>query len=120
MQTFPCRCGTDIEVVPPSSHAGYVVLDSDIDLSIDERTEAIRSFLSAVRRGDRDDWMTQFYGSSTPLARMTNKDDADVIEDILSRYDSWTRFLFCCPVCGRIYIQSASGTDEYQCFTEEP
>jgi hypothetical protein len=54
------------------------------------------------------------------LSRLAEKDDADVIEDILSRHDSWTRHVFRCPMCGRIYIQREPGTDDFRCYDEEP
>lgn len=120
MRTFPCRCGTDIEIIPPSPHAGYVVLDSDVDVSIDNRTDTIRSFLNAVREGDRAEWLANFYGKNVSLSRLADKDDADVIVDILSKHDSWTRHMFRCPTCGRIYIQRQAGIGDFRCYDEEP
>ena len=119
MRTFPCRCGTDIEIVPPSQHVGYVVLDSDVDLSIDNRTDIVRSFLAAVRDGERTQWLANFYGENVPRSRILGKDDAEVIEDILSRHDSWTRHMFRCPICGRIYSQRQPGVDDFRCHGEE-
>ena len=39
-----------------------MVLDSDVDLSIDNRTATIRSFLNAVANGTRGEWLTDFHG----------------------------------------------------------
>ncbi len=119
MRTFSCRCGSEIEIVPPSPHAGYVVLDSDVDLSIDNRVESIRSFLNAVRDGLREHWLANFYGKDAPRSRLADKDDADVIEDILSKHDSWTRHMIRCPICGRIYIQRQPGVEYFRCYEEE-
>jgi hypothetical protein len=119
MRTFACRCGNDIEIIPPSPHAGYMVLDSDVDLSIDNRTATIRSFLNAVHNRTRGEWLADFYGKNPPLSRLAEKDDADVIEDILSTHDSWTRHVFRCPICGHMYIQRQPGADDFQCYDEE-
>jgi hypothetical protein len=120
MLTFNCRCGNAIEVISPSPHAGYLVWDSDIDLSIDSRTAHIRAFLSALKTGTRDQWLAHFYGKNAPQSRLTEKDDVDVIEDILSRQDSWTRQTFRCPVCGRLYVQRQPSGDDFRCYDEEP
>ena len=45
MSIFNCTCGCRIPIVPPSEHAGYLVLNADDDLHIDYRTETIHSFL---------------------------------------------------------------------------
>ena len=119
MRTFACRCGNAIEIIPPSQHAGYMVLDSDVDLSIDNRTAIIRSFLTAVRNGKRRQWLADFYGKNTPSSRFAEKDDADVVEDILSTHDSWTRHVYRCPICGRLYVQKKPGVDEFRCYSEE-
>ncbi len=119
MRTFPCRCGTDIEIIPPGPHAGYLVLDSDVDLSIDYRTSAIGIFLDAVRAGKRGEWLADFYGKNAPQSRFAEKNDADIIEDILSKLDSWTRQVLRRPICGRIYIQKHPGADEFRCYDEE-
>ena len=120
MRTFACRCSTETEIIPPSPHAGYVVLGADVDASIDDRTDAIRSFLSAVREGNRGGWLADFYGKDVSRSNLGDKDDADVIEDILSKHDSWTHHMFRCPICGRVYIQRQPGLDLYQCYSEEP
>ena len=44
MHTVTCKCGYVIEVTPPSSQAGYIVWDGDVEESIDTRNEAIRDF----------------------------------------------------------------------------
>lgn len=119
MFTVHCRCGSAIDVSPPSRHAGYIVWDADVDLSIDKRIGSIRSYLEAVRAGTRDHWLTDFYGRNAPLSRLAEKHDADVIEDILSRHDAWTRQVFRCPVCGRLYVQREPRGDDFRCYDEE-
>ena len=95
-----------------------MVLDSEVDLSIDDRIATIRSFLNAVRNGTRGEWLTEFYGKNAPQSRLAENDDADVIEDILSKHDSWTRHVFRCPICGRMYIQTRPGVDDFRCYEE--
>ena len=119
MYSFSCRCGSTTEIIPPSRYAGYVVRDSDVDLSIESRSTAVRSFLRSVRDGDREQWIEQFYGNTVAKARFSKKDDADIIEDILSRHDHYTRHMLQCPTCGRIYIQSSADPDTFTCYTEE-
>ncbi len=94
-------------------------MDSDVDLSIADREAAVRSFLQAAQQGRRREWLTDFYGESVPQSRFDAKDEADVIEDILSRQDSWTRLVFRCPECGRMYVERAPKTGEYRCYGEE-
>ena len=119
MHTFECSCGNSISIIPPSEHAGYVVLDSEVDLSIDARTHMIREFLAAVRSGNRDTWIDKFYGANVPQSRFAEKDDADIIEDILSASDSWTRFLYRCPMCGRIYVETSPRSQTFRGYVEE-
>jgi hypothetical protein len=119
MRTFACRCGNAIEIIPPSPHAGYLIFDSDVDLSNDNRTATVRAFLNAVHIGKRGDWLADFYGKNAPQSRFAEKDDADVIEDILSKHDSWTRHVFRCPVCSRMYIQRQPGAGDFRCYDEE-
>jgi hypothetical protein len=98
-------------------------LDSDVDSSIEERTSTIRVFLRDVRGGNRAAWIAGFYGMNAPHSRLGEKDDADVIEDILSRHDSWTRHIYHCPLCERAYVQVRPGANEvrrdFRCYTPE-
>lgn len=119
MHTFNCTCGHSIAITAPSEHAGYVVLDSDVDLHIDHRTDTIRAFLDAVRTGRRSEWLTEFYGPNVSQSRFAKKDDSDVIEDILSNADSWTRFLYRCPMCGRIHIETAPRSRSFNTYAED-
>ncbi len=66
MHTFNCTCDHGIAIIPPSQHTGYVVLDSDVDLHINNRTGTIRAFLNAIRSGRRSEWLSDFYGPSVP------------------------------------------------------
>ena len=119
MYTFNCSCGHGITIIPPTEHAGYVVLDSEVDLSIDARTTRIREFLHASQSGNRAAWLAKFYGPNAPQSRFAEKDDADVIEDILSAGDSWTRFLYRCPMCGRVHIETSPRSRSYRSYIEE-
>jgi hypothetical protein len=115
MHTFHCLCGRAIEVDPPSKCAGYLVWDADADSSIENRRQAIHAFLTAVSTGRRDCWLRYFYGTD-PENRFQAKTDADVIEDILSKHDSYTRVCYRCDGCGRLYVQSSSGCSHYDAY----
>ena len=119
MHDFECSCGNSVAILPPSKHAGYVVLDADVDFHIDARTEKIRGFLAAVRGGNRDKWAGEFFGDNAPHSRLSEKDDADIIEDILSSAASTTRHLYRCPTCGRVYIETSPQSNKFQGYTEE-
>lgn len=118
MHTFRCNCGHTIAVDPPSEHAGYVVWDSDVDASIDARQAAVQGFLAALTTGQRDAWMRYFYGTETK-SRLAMKTDADVIEDILSKQDAYTRICYRCDACGRLYVQIQPRTDNFQGYRLE-
>ena len=113
MHTFQCNCGHTITIDPPSEHAGYVVWDSDVDASIDARSAEVRGFLAALSIGQRDAWMRYFYGTETK-SRLATKIDADVIEDILSKHDAYTHYCYRCDACGRLYVQTRPGIDNFR------
>ena len=117
MHKFACRCGNAIQVRPPSPNAGYLVWDRDVVLSIETRRKEIDGFLNASASGRRDAWLKYFYGASGAGGRLSQKSDTDVIEDILSRCDKYTRICYQCPKCGRVYIELEPGVDRYQAYT---
>lgn len=116
MHEFACNCDSMIVVVPPSQNAGYVVWDCDVDLSIDSRRKEIHGFLMAIASGRREAWLRNFYGSSDPGARLSHKTDTDVIEDIMSKHDRYTRICYRCPNCGRIFIEMEPWSGRYQAY----
>ena len=118
MHTFRCTCGHTITIDSPSKHAGYVVWDSDVDASIDIRRAEVRGFLAALTTGQRDAWMTYFYGAET-RSRMESKSDTDVIEDILSKQDAYTHFCYRCDSCGRLHVQARPGTDNFRVYHQD-
>lgn len=116
MPQFECRCGHTIVVHPPSQVAGYLVWDRDVDLSMESRRKEIHGFLQAVATDQRQAFLRYFYGSSEAAERLSLITDADVIEDILSKHDRYTRLCFRCPECGRLSIQAEPGSNSYQSF----
>ena len=118
MHEFHCTCGSSVVVDPPSSNAGYLVWDSDVDAAIDKRRAAFHGFLTALQTGQREAWMRYFYGS-TINDRLHLKTDVDVIEDILSEEDSYTHFCYRCSLCGRLHVQFKHGVDGYNAFRPE-
>ena len=116
MPQFACRCGNTIVVTPPSLNAGYLVWDSDVDLSIESRRKEIHGFLQAVSSGQREAFLRYFYGSSETGEQLSLITDADVIEDILSKHDRYTRICYRCPSCGRIFIQVELESGRYQAY----
>ena len=116
MHEFACGCGNRILVTPPSPNAGYLVWDQDVDLSIEARRKEIATFLNAVASGRRDAWLHYFYGASVSSVRLTQKSDADVIEDILSQLDQYTRICYRCPRCGSLYVELKPGSGSYQAY----
>lgn len=106
-------------IAPPSKHAGYVVLDSDVESHIEKRTNMLRAFLDAVRSGRRSEWLFDFYGPNAPQTRFAEKDESEIIEDILSKTDSCTRFLYHCPRCGRIHVETSPRSGEFQAYAAD-
>lgn len=119
MRQFICRCGRTVVVSPPSLNAGYVVWDRDVDLSIESRRKEIHAFLLAVASGQREAFLHDFCGSLAARNRLTQNTDADVIEDILSKHDQYTRVCYRCPNCSRIFIQVEPGSGRYQAYEVE-
>lgn len=117
MHKFTCRCGNAIQILPHSPNAGYLVWDRDVDLSIEKRRKEIDGFLNANGSGRRDAWLKYFYGASGVEDQLSQKTDTEVIENILSRHDKYTRICYQCPKCGRVYIELEPGIDRYQRFT---
>lgn len=118
MHSFPCQCGHTITVDPPSQHAGYIIWDSDADASIGARCTELNGFLTALATGHREAWLRYFYGADS-LTRISAKSDVDVIEDILSLHDTYTRICYRCEKCGRLYLQGTSGAADFQCYRPE-
>lgn len=119
MPHFECGCGHTILVNPPGQDAGYLVWDRDVDLSMESRRKEIHGFLQAVSTGQRQAFLRYFYGSSEAAERLSLITDADVIEDILSKHDRYTRLCYRCPECGRLSIQAEPGSNRYQAYTPD-
>src|SRR5579871_3978449 len=117
MARFTCRCGNTIVVIPPSHHSGYVVWDCDVDLSIETRRKEIHGFLQALAGGHRDAFLRYFYGSAEAEEKSSLITDADVIEDILSKHDRYTRICYRCPKCDRVFIEAESGSAQFKAYT---
>lgn len=113
MHTFSCSCGHVIAIDSPSDHAGYLVWDSDVDAAIAARRAKIDAFLKALATGQRDAWMRSFYGA-TSQSRFVVKNDVDIVEDILSKHDDYTRICYRCGLCGNMYIQVRSRNDTFR------
>lgn len=119
MPHFECRCGHTILVNPPSQAAGYLVWDHDVDLSMASRRSEVHGFLQAIAAGQRQAFLRYFYGSAEAAERLSLITDADVIEDILSKHDRYTRLCYRCPECGRLSIQAEPGSHSYLAYTPD-
>lgn len=118
MTNFRCTCGNSIVVDPPAENAGYIVWDSDVDRSIDLRRDELTGFFNALKTGQRDAWTRYFYGAGNQ-DRLDQKTDVDIVEDILSRHDSYTHIFYCCDACGNLLVQDESGGRHYRVYSPE-
>lgn len=115
MESFRCDCGYIIRVTLRTPHAGYIVWDSDVDASIEERRKEISGFLEAIRNGHREKWMRAFYVDNTDT-EWTKNTDIDVIEDVLSKHDDYTNVVLRCERCHRLHVQKAPGSGIFQTY----
>lgn len=116
MSKFRCKCGYLLSfVVYPSRYDGSAKGQRSFEMAENLVTTDVRQFLDAVRENRRDAWLRDFYGSD-PF----EIDDANIISDLISRH-FWDgrRALHQCERCGRLWLQAAPETNEYDCYVPE-
>ncbi|MBI3133816.1 MAG: hypothetical protein HYZ14_03990 [Bacteroidetes bacterium] len=105
MSKLGCICGhTIVDQTDNIIYKAHFVRDQDKE-AIGEQTTDIEAFIEAVRKGQRDKWLNNYFGSDI-YKTLT---DATVVNDIISRYNvKFESEMFVCQNCGRIKIQKGN------------
>jgi hypothetical protein len=120
MPRFGCRCGYSIALhAVPCKHEATLVWDVDQEKLDRRRREQWTAALEAHARGEFHLWMQSFLGKSLP-SRATSSTGVEqlveALEDVEPRVDHVSRGVVHCPECGRLYVQSEHGKNEYVCY----
>ena len=115
MSKLACPCGyvlSDAEY--PSPTQGSIVRQQDEERIDNAFTQAVSSFLAALREGTKLSWLRDRFGDSYP----PDASDAEVISDLLSLH-AMPLSVSECDHCGRLLVQREPGVNEYVAFMPE-
>lgn len=111
MSKILCNCGhVIIDQTDNLSYKANYIRNQDVEKEY-KRFEAIKSFLVALRKGDRVSWIQNYFGQEYPI----NIDDTSIIHDILLRDE---HNIYQCENCGRLLVQNW-GDNSYSSFYPE-
>ena len=77
---------------------------------------AVGAFLSAARDGWRAEWLRKFFSDAYPA----DESDVSVISDIMLKIEGdYRRAISECYQCGRLWVQTAPGVNEYRSYAPD-
>ena len=122
MPWFACRCGHSISLhAAPCPHEATLLWDADREHLDRLRREQWRHALEAYARGELLLWMRSSFGEARTEAPSSGPDLlVDGLDDVEALVDRFSRSVVRCPECGRLYVQSEYGNNEYVCYKPEP
>jgi hypothetical protein len=102
MSKLACVCGHIIvDQTNDLIYKAYFVRDQDVEPINGYLTE-IADFILAIRTGERDKWLVDYFGTDG----YKTLSDADVIHDIILRYQvQFESMIYICEKCGRLQLQ---------------
>lgn len=116
MSKFVCNCGHVISDVDyPSSVNGAIFTERAIETLIAASGKELADLLNNSGE-NRQDWVKSRFGDDYPA----DASDVEVFEDLMSQQ---IRFLshsvVRCDSCGRLYVQTEPGSNDYKSFVPE-
>jgi len=105
MSKLGCVCGhVIVDQTDNIIYKAHFVRDQDKE-AIDNQTEDIEAFIEAVRKGEREKWLSNYFGTDI----YKTLPNASVVNDIICRYSAkFESEMFVCEKCGRIKIQKGN------------
>ncbi|MFN8360417.1 MAG: hypothetical protein U0264_10935 [Candidatus Kapaibacterium sp.] len=102
MSKLACVCGHIIvDQTDNLIYKAHFVREQDVD-SINGYLTDIAAFILAIRTGERDKWLVEYFG--TDIYKTLS--DGDVVHDIILRYSvQFESMMYICEKCGRIQLQ---------------
>ena len=109
-----CKCGHKIEEGKyPSKTKGILFPEANEEHFMDNCEMELESYISAIRNKTEDDWINNRKGNK--YSPDFSKDVA-VIDILNSLQSKFSRPVFECTHCGRVYIENKENTKEFQCY----
>ncbi len=107
-----CKCGhLIIDQTDALPFKANYVRDQDVEDRY-KQFEDVKSFLSAIKKGEKVFWIQNFYGKDYP----TDIDDASIIHDLLLRDECK---IFECSSCGRLLVQQWGANSYFSFYPED-
>jgi hypothetical protein len=112
----------------PSPNQGELFWDPETDDLESAAGKDLAAFVEATRQGQRAAWLGEYFppksGARVTKDRVPNSlddlSDVEVFFDILARRKlNLGRQIIRCPTCGRLYVQKALFSNEWQSFKPE-
>ncbi len=119
MSKMACQCGGTLsDTLVPCPTEGWLFRDQDQEDYQDAVGRDIVAFFVAVRSGQRDKWIAEFFSPQYP----TEVGDEGIVTDIIGIRDrQFTLSVAECEQCGRLHVQRGPGVNSYRTYApDEP
>ncbi|TNE80961.1 MAG: hypothetical protein EP332_05610 [Bacteroidetes bacterium] len=113
MSHFNCKCGEVIsDTADNLDYKYYVLPDTKLDEVSTSFTDLIDSFVQAIERGKREEWINQHFGKGYP----NGVEASGMLHDLLSsKLVNVIKEMFICQNCGRLLLEK----ENFQSFLPE-
>jgi hypothetical protein len=117
MSKMACICGNVIsDVVCPCPTEGWLTGDEDRERFQSESSAAVKSFLTALVAGRKEEWIRSFFFSGYPA----DLPDESVLGDVISYFERrYHKSVAECEQCGRLWVQAKPGENVYRSYSPD-
>jgi hypothetical protein len=117
MSKFACTCGNVIsDVLCPNDVTGNVLSDKCAEAYYDTISTVIKDYLEHLSQNTIDQWRAKHFNDAYP----PNEPGHEMIHDVLaSRLRDLTLAMLECDKCGRLWIQTAPGVNQYRGYSPD-
>lgn len=119
MSKLRWECGNVIsDTTDNISYKGLIIRDQDVERIFDDGiAKDINELIEAISKGERENWIREYFLSGYPFSDVSN---LDVISDIISRSFVERKLdVYQCVNCGSIKIQTSSASNMFSSFAAE-
>lgn len=116
MSKLLCICGhTIVDQTESLSYKAYFLADEDIDECIQSTADAIEKFIFAREQGKLD----EFFSGTSDEVYTKDSEVGDFINGVIAAgYSVWSRDMYECEQCGRIWLASTNKKGFFSYFPE--
>lgn len=115
MSKILCKCGYNIVIQKDSlPYAGEIIRSQNWESFYLESSKTIANFMKAILEGQREVWVSNFYGEQ--ISEIAN---INVVCDILGKASLENLQIYQCEGCGRVLIEEFPGSFTYRFFMPE-